>query len=174
MKILISGLLSLLLLAAPAAWAQESASAMREEATAATRQLAAFISLDDARQLPVRRLVQVRLTQEADMRQQYTNDPDMLRKKLAAIGLDYTDQLRGILSPNQYEKLLTATPGKLPTAVAAVRPPAPTPTPSLVSAPSASKRTAGLKPATKPMPARKPVSPAARPVVPRTTTIVRH
>ncbi len=170
MKFLISSLLILLLLAAPAVWAQEAAPALREEATAATRQLAAFVSLDDARQLPVRRLVQTRLTQEADMRQQYANNPDMLQKKLAAIGLNYTEQLRGILSPTQYGKLLMAPAGKLPPAVAAVRAPAPTPiAPAmLVTAPPTSGRTAG------PKPARKPVSPATRPVVPRTTTVVRH
>ncbi|WP_126546860.1 hypothetical protein [Hymenobacter amundsenii] len=179
MKFLIGGLLSLLLLSAPAVWAQQVAPAMREEATAATCQLAAFISLDDARQLPVRRLVHIRLTQEADVRQQYTNDPDMLQKKLEAIGLDYTDQLHSILSPTQYEKLLKAAPGRLPDVVAAMRPPAPTPPPlatpaTLVTAPPASGRTAGPKPTTKPTPARKSVSPVFRSVVPRTNTVVRH
>lgn len=61
-----------ILLSAPMVQAQEAAPAFRAEATTATRQLAAAISLDDARQLPVRRLIQLRLSQEAEVRQQYT------------------------------------------------------------------------------------------------------
>ncbi|MCA8831554.1 hypothetical protein [Hymenobacter pini] len=115
------------LLAHPHARAQEASPAFKTEALTATRQLAAFVSLDDARQLPVRKLTQARLAQEAEVRQQYTNDADMQQKKLAAIGQEYTAQLQQILSPAQYQRYVAAAPGVLPPSVAAVLLPQPAP-----------------------------------------------
>lgn len=121
MKTLYTTLLGMALLLAPAAVpAQDSAPAYKAEATTATRQLAGLISLDDARQLPVRRLTQLRLAQEAEVRQVYNNDPDMLRKKLTAIGQEYTLQLGTLLTPTQYQRYLNLAEGSLPASVAAV------------------------------------------------------
>lgn len=118
------GTFCLLVLSVPAQ-AQEASPAFKAEALTATRQLAAFIALDDARQLPVRRLTQLRLTQEAEARQLYANDPDMLQKKLTAIGQDYTQQLGTVLTSTQYQRYLGAASGLLPSAVAAISLPAP-------------------------------------------------
>jgi hypothetical protein len=176
------GLSLLLMLWPPFARAQEATPALREQATAATRKLAAFISLDDARQLPVRRLVQLRLSQEAEVRPQYANDPDMLQKKLTAIGREYTAQLSSILSPNQFARLLAATPDALPAAVAAVplteseaapTPVAAAPVAAPVAAPAPRKAPPARAPtAARPRPAvaparpRAPASPAVRRVSP--------
>ncbi|MFD2787449.1 hypothetical protein [Hymenobacter rubripertinctus] len=148
--LLISGLGLLL---QPPARAQEAAPAFKEEAMTITRQLAAFISLDDARQLPVRRLTQQRLSEQADARQLYANDPDMLQQKLTAIGQAYTTQLGTILAPAQYERYLAAAPGTLHAAVAAVRTPAPVVITQVVAA-----TTVPRKPAPKPVPARPAVA----------------
>ncbi|WP_426493061.1 hypothetical protein [Hymenobacter sp. 102] len=115
--------------------AQETPTEYRSEAAAATRQLAAFISLDDARQLPVRRLTQQRMAQEAEARQQYSNDADMLQKKLAAVGQEYTAQLQQVLTPAQFQRYVTAQAGSLPASVAAVVPPAPVAAAAAKSAP---------------------------------------
>ncbi|AHJ99026.1 hypothetical protein [Hymenobacter swuensis] len=96
------------------AQAQEASPAFKAEALTATRQLAAFIALDDARQLPVRRLTQLRLTQEAEARQLYANDPDMLQKKLTAIGQDYTQQLGTVLTAAQYQRYEGLLPARCP------------------------------------------------------------
>lgn len=95
--------------------------AFRTEALTATQKLAAVIGLDDARLLPVRRLTQTRLAQEADARRLYANDPAMLTAKLRVIGQEYTTQLGTLLTPTQYERYLAVAPGILPATVAAVR-----------------------------------------------------
>ncbi|MBT9391854.1 hypothetical protein KLP40_01655 [Hymenobacter sp. NST-14] len=141
--------------------AQEVSAAYRTEAITITRQLAAFIVLDDARQLPVRRLTQQRLSQETEARQLYANDPDMLQKKLTAIGQEYTLQLGSLLSAAQYERYLAAAPGTLPASVAAIRQPAPT---AQVPAPRTT--------ASHPEPARASI-PAARPAAAKTATVRR-
>ena len=158
MKHLYTTLLVAFCLSASArAQAQESSPALKTEAVAATRQLAALISLDDARQLPVRRLTQVRLTQEADARQTYSNDPDMLQKKLLAIGQEYTQQLGQLLTPAQYQRYLAAAPGALPATVAAVPLPAPAP-----AAPVAQIAPNPKPLAAKPKPTAHPAKAAAR------------
>lgn len=93
----------------------------KTEALAATRQLAAVVVLDDARLLPVRRLTQARLAQEAGMQLLYANDPAMLRNKLQAIGQEYTAQLSSLLTAAQYQRYLAAAPGALPVTVAPMR-----------------------------------------------------
>lgn len=181
MKNLLLALLSLaglLVLGPTAARAQEAAPALREQATAATRTLATFISLDDARQLPVRRLVQLRLSQEAEARTQYADDPAMLQNKLTAIGHEYTTQLRTILNPAQFERLLAAAPEALPATVAAVRLPEPAPAPIVVQtpAPAPVKAPAVRRPVAAPArpSAARPLSKrTVRPVAPTTSTI-RH
>ncbi|RSK35354.1 hypothetical protein [Hymenobacter metallilatus] len=146
--------------------AQEASSAFKTEALAATRQLAAFISLDDARQLPVRRLTQARLTQEADARQLYANDADMLQKKLSAIGQEYTKQLEQVLTPAQYQRYVAAAPGTLPATVAAKV--APAPAAALVQAQPAVQPAAGKAKA-----ARSVARPAAQPA-PASKAAARH
>ncbi|WP_026351353.1 hypothetical protein [Hymenobacter aerophilus] len=164
-------LAGLLLLTSTAVRAQETAPALREQATTATRTLAAFISLDDARQLPVRRLVQLRLSQEAEARAQYADDPAMLSNKLTAIGREYTAQLGAILSPTQLERLLTAAPNALPATVAAVPLPA---APAPVTAPAPAPASAPVKAPPAPRPAT--ATAAARPAAakPRPKTPVRR
>ena len=161
---LISGLCLLL---QPVARAQDTSSAFKEEATTITRQLAAYISLDDARQLPVRRLTQQRLSQETDARQLYSNDPDMLQKKLTAIGQDYTSQLGTILTATQYERYLAAAPGVLPSSVAAIRMPAPV---AIAQAPAATAPVP-RKTTAKPAPAR--AAAPARPAAPKSASVRR-
>lgn len=158
-------ILSSLLLRPAAARAQEATPALREQATTATRLLAAFVSLDDARQLPVRRLVQLRLSQEADVRTQYADDPTMLQNKLTAIGREYTAQLSTILSPAQFGRLLAAAPNALPAAVAAVRQPAPAPSPAAapLPAPIVKKAPLARRPATAPA---RPAAATSRPKAP--------
>ncbi|WP_139925810.1 hypothetical protein [Hymenobacter sp. DG01] len=95
--------------------------AFRTEALTATQKLAAVIALDDARLIPVRRLTQNRLAQEADVRRLYTNDPAMLTAKLRVIGQEYTTQLGTLLTPTQYERYLAVAPGTLPATIASVR-----------------------------------------------------
>jgi hypothetical protein len=162
MKTLYTTLLGMALLLAPAAVpAQDSAPAYKAEATTATRQLAGLISLDDARQLPVRRLTQLRLAQEAEVRQVYNNDPDMLRKKLTAIGQEYTLQLGTLLTPTQYQRYLNLAEGSLPASVAAV---------------PAAARIAAAGPATAPKstPAKAPAASAAPAAVRASKAAVRR
>ncbi|RSK51343.1 hypothetical protein [Hymenobacter rigui] len=142
--------------------AQEASPAFKSEATAATRQLAALISLDDARQLPVRRFTQIRLTQEAEARQLYANDADMLGKKLADIGQEYTRQLEQVLTATQYQRFLAAAPGMLPASVAAVAAPQPAAQPAASVAPP--------QPAVPAIVSKsQPSRPTARPTAPRST-----
>jgi hypothetical protein len=142
--------------------AQEAPVAFRSEAATATRQLAAFISLDDARQLPVRRLTQQRMTQEAEARQQYTNDPDMLQKKLTAIGQEYTAQLQQVLTPAQYQRYVAAGSGLLPASVAAVVVPLPAPATAVATTSSSARVSAPkAKTAAAPRPTTGPASRAA-------------
>lgn len=144
--------------------AQEAAPAFKAEALTATRQLAALISLDDARQLPVRRLTQLRLTQEAEVAQLYANDPDMLRKKRTAIGQEYTQQLSQVLTAAQYQRYMSAAAGVLPASVAAV--PAPSTEPALPVAAAPAQRTVPMGHSTsqlsnrgdKPTPTPRPVT----------------
>lgn len=120
----------------------QDAAAYKTEALTATQQLAALVTLDDARLLPVRRLTQTRLAQEAEMRQLYANDPAMLQNKLRVIGQEYTTQLGTILTAAQYQRYLAAAAGTLPAAVAAVPLPAPeVATPVVAAAPA--KTTSG-------------------------------
>ncbi|SDY73400.1 hypothetical protein [Hymenobacter psychrophilus] len=178
MKTLYLALLNLLLLLPAAARAQETVPALREQATAATRTLAAFVSLDDARQLPVRRLVQLRLSQEAEVRTQYADDPAMLQNKLTAIGREYTTQLSTTLSPAQFERLLAAAPNTLPATVAIVRQPGPTTSPVAVpaTAPTVEKAPVARRPATAPARPATATSRTKAPVRPATPIIgtIRH
>lgn len=105
----------------------QDAPAFKTEAQQATQQLAAAVSLDDARLLPVRRLTQARLAQEAEMRQLYANDPAMLQLKLRNISQEYTTQLSTMLTAAQRQRYLATPAGALPVAVAPLLMPVPAP-----------------------------------------------
>lgn len=101
--------------------AQELAPAvLQQEATAATRQLARVLSLDDARQLTVRRYTQQRLMQETEARRRYANEPAALQRELTYITQQYVRNLSISLTAAQFQRYQAAT--ALPAAVAATIP----------------------------------------------------
>ena len=96
-----------------AALAQQSPATLKSQAMEATRQLAARISLDDARTMQVRRLTLERLTLESDLQQLYANDPTMLQNKVRVAEQEYGDKLKTILTDAQYQRYtaqLASTP----------------------------------------------------------------
>lgn len=98
---LLAGSLSV---ASLAAQAQQAPDRLRAEAMENTRLLANRIALDDARNVRVRQLTYDRLVQESQITTLYGDDPAMRQNKLRVVEQEYTDKLKGLLTPIQFER----------------------------------------------------------------------
>lgn len=82
----------------------QSAPSVQQRATEYTRALAPQIGLDDARQMQVKRLTLARMQQEQEVDRMYAGDEAMRQPKLQAIAAEYRENLKGLLTPSQYQR----------------------------------------------------------------------
>lgn len=138
--------------------AQQPNEQLRTEAMETTRQLAAKISLDDARTVQVRRLTYDRLVKESEVNTLYSDDAVMRQNKLRVIGEEYAEKLKGVLTEAQYQRYAATLP-PAPVAEAATAAPTKAQRPTKRATPVAPKPAKPVQrtPAGPPVPASRAV-----------------
>jgi hypothetical protein len=101
-KIFTTVILFLAFITAQAQTAEPTPEQLKAQATEQTRELAQKIGLNELEYIKVKNYTLQKLIATQEIKQMYSNDPDMRDKKLAAIEEEYNKNLMATLTPKQH------------------------------------------------------------------------